>query len=151
MFIPVSGGHLIFVIPISSGYLKKTSNSKNCHFWVFQKLQRTTRFHERTKKDYDFWGSCFKTFSNKLRTVVICNNWVFDFLISMMMYQNQGYECIGNCDYELLYPAWYPVKSLKPAPLWFIPWYLFEQGNPGLIGLISRATFDLCLHVGTSL
>jgi hypothetical protein len=133
------------------GIWKKNSNSKNCHFWVFQNFKEPLGFMKEPKKDNDFWGSCFKTFSNKLRTVVICNKWVFDFLISMIMYQNQVYEFIGNCDYQLIYPGWYPVQFLIPAPLWFISWSLFEQGNPGFVGFISRATFAMCLHVGTSL
>jgi len=60
-----SVGYLILVIPTSSrdlkkvqnqrtacfGYLKKNSEAKNCQFWVFQKLQKTSGLHERTGKD----------------------------------------------------------------------------------------------------
>jgi hypothetical protein len=74
------GRYLIFVVStvfeknqnqrtVSSKYLKsfrikephvlgiwKKSDSKNCQFWVFQKLQRTTGFQERTSKDPAVWG-----------------------------------------------------------------------------------------------
>jgi hypothetical protein len=33
------------------GYTKKKLDSKNLQFWVFQKVQRTTKFHERIEKD----------------------------------------------------------------------------------------------------
>jgi len=56
------GGYLIFVIPAGSRYLNffnKKSESKNHRFWVFEKLQRTIQFHERTGKDLTILGGYF--------------------------------------------------------------------------------------------
>jgi hypothetical protein len=49
---PVWGGHLIFLIA--------------CQFQVFQKLQRTARFHERTYKDPNSFRRILGFFSNKI-------------------------------------------------------------------------------------
>jgi hypothetical protein len=59
------GGYFIFVIPAGSSCLKIIiriiikSESKNHPFWVFEKLQRTIQFHERTGKDPTILGGYF--------------------------------------------------------------------------------------------
>jgi hypothetical protein len=58
------------------GYLIKKSKSKKHQFWVFQKLQRTAGFYERTGKDPAVLGGCL-IYLKKSRTLVIYNNQVF--------------------------------------------------------------------------
>ncbi len=57
---------------------RNKSESKNHLVQLFQKPQRTYGFHERTGKNRWIYGSFF--FSAFLKTVVIYENWVFDFL-----------------------------------------------------------------------
>jgi hypothetical protein len=45
------------------GSYKKKSDSKNHQLQVFQKLQRTTKFHERTGKDLSVLGGYLNIFS----------------------------------------------------------------------------------------
>jgi hypothetical protein len=47
----VGVGSLILVVAAGSGYLKKKSKSKNHQVWVFKKLERIVKFHERRNKD----------------------------------------------------------------------------------------------------
>jgi hypothetical protein len=62
--------------PSVLGIWKKNQNQKKHQFWVFQKLQRTAGFHERTGKDPAVLGGCL-IYLKKLRTLVIYNNQVF--------------------------------------------------------------------------
>ncbi len=94
--LPVLGGYIFFLIPFRSGYLKKiqnqgitgfgflkkTSKSKNRFFRLFTKSQRTSGLF--------FWV----VFSKKLRTMDIHQNWVCDFLITVVIYQNQVFDLI---------------------------------------------------------
>jgi hypothetical protein len=49
------GGYLIFVMHVNFGYLKNIY-SKNSWLWVFQKIEKTTKFHEITSKDLGVLG-----------------------------------------------------------------------------------------------
>ncbi len=62
--------------PLVLGVWKKNQNQKKHQFWVFQKLQRTAGFYERTGKDPAVLGGCL-IYLKKLRTLVIYNNQVF--------------------------------------------------------------------------
>jgi hypothetical protein len=54
---------------------KKKSKSQKHRSWVFQKLQRTAGFHERTGRDPAVLGACL-IYLKKSRTLVIYNNQV---------------------------------------------------------------------------
>jgi len=56
--------------------IKKKSKSQKHQFWVFQKLQRTAGFHERTGKGPAVLGACL-IYLEKSRTLVIYNNQAF--------------------------------------------------------------------------
>jgi hypothetical protein len=48
-------------------------------------------FHERTDKDLVVIGR-YLNFQKQLEPMVIYNNWVFDFMIIKIFYQNQVFE-----------------------------------------------------------
>jgi hypothetical protein len=74
----------------SSRYLKKNPIQIIAGFGYFEKLQKIVGFHERTGKDPEVLGQCLIFFSICFgRCVVICNRWVFEFLKTMVIYQNQ--------------------------------------------------------------
>jgi hypothetical protein len=73
------------------GLFLKKSVSNNCWLRVFQRLQRTIGFHERTHKDPVVLGR-YLNFLKQLKPMVIYNNWVFDFMIITIFYQNQVFE-----------------------------------------------------------
>jgi hypothetical protein len=54
---------------------KKKSNSQKHQFWVFQKLQRTDGFHERTGGDPAVLGACL-IYLKKSNTLVTYDNQV---------------------------------------------------------------------------
>jgi hypothetical protein len=56
--------------PVWAWVFEKKSDSKNCQFQVFKKLQRTARFYERTGKDPAVLGR-YLIFFKKFRTMVI--------------------------------------------------------------------------------
>jgi len=77
------------------GYLKKIKSKSQKHqFWVFQKLQRTAGFHERTGKDPAVLGACL-IYLKKSRTLVIYNNQV------ILFFDNCGY--IHICQDQVFY------------------------------------------------
>lgn len=131
-WVPIWGRYWIFVMPASSGYLKKLqhqrtissrymkisrfkkppglgffvkSDSKNHRFWVFQKLQRTTGFPWKTGKDPVVFRWPFDFFPQNLRTLLTYCNLVFDFLIIVIVYQNWVFDFFFNYDYQLWYPT----------------------------------------------
>jgi hypothetical protein len=55
------------------GYMKKKLDPKNLQLWVFQKVQRTTDFHERIEKDPAVLRWSFDS-SFKMRSSIIYNN-----------------------------------------------------------------------------
>lgn len=77
------------------GFLKKTSKSKNHRVWVFEKSESKNRLFRLFTKSQRTGGLFFwVVFSKKLRTMDIHQNWVCDFLITVVIYQNQVFDLI---------------------------------------------------------
>jgi hypothetical protein len=71
------------VIPNGFGYLKN-SESRNHQFRVFQELQRTTGFHERTGKDRMVLGRYFSY-------LFILKTWLYVVTGHLKFFLNYGY------------------------------------------------------------
>jgi hypothetical protein len=76
--------------------LKKNLIQIIAGFGYFEKLQKIVGFHERTGKEPEVLGKYLIFFQLVFGDVwlVICNNWVFEFLKTMIIHQNQVFSLI---------------------------------------------------------